>query len=77
MEKVIIRGGQEAELVFDYKNQCVRVKVGVVSHLITYMRDNQVKVKNDLLLNDADLNRVRTYMQRFVKTVEPKSKKRK
>ena len=77
MEKVIIRGGQEAELVFDDKKQQVLVKVGNISHLITYMRDNKVRVKNDLLLNDADLARVRTYMQRFIKKEEPKSKKRK
>lgn len=77
MEKVIIRGGQEAELVFDDKNQCVRVKVGAVSHLVTYMRDNQVKVKNDIILNTADLTRVRTYMKRFIKAADPKSKKRK
>ena len=77
MEKVIIRGGQEAELVFDDKNQTVSVKVGNVTHLVTYMRDNQVKVKNDIILNTADLTRVRTYMKRFIKAAEPKSKKRK
>ena len=77
MEKVIIRGGQEGELVFDDKNQTVSVKVGNVTHLVTYMRDNQVKVKNDIILNTADLTRVRTYMKRFIKAAEPKSKKRK
>ena len=77
MEKVIIRGGQEAELVFDDKKQTVSVKVGNVTHLVTYMRDNQVKVKNDIILNTADLTRVRTYMKRFIKAAEPKSKKRK
>ena len=77
MENVIIRGGQEGELVFDDKKQTVSVKVGNVTHLVTYMRDNQVKVKNDIILNTADLTRVRTYMKRFIKAADPKSKKRK
>ena len=78
MTKVITRKGEEGKLVFDDKNQRVLVKVGNVEYLVTYMRDNKVKVKNDVILNDADLQHVRTYMKKFVKVVETgKKQKRK
>ena len=78
MTKVITRKGEEGQLVFDDKNQRVLVKVGNVEYLVTYMRDNKIKVKNDVILNDADLQHVRTYMKKFVKVVETgKKQKRK
>ena len=78
MTKVITRKGEEGQLVFDDKNQRVLVKVGNVEYLVTYMRDNKVKIKNDVILNDADLQHVRTYMKKFVKVVETgKKQKRK
>ena len=75
MEKVIIRGGQEGQLIYDDKKQTVSVRVGNVTHLVTYMRDGKIKVKNDILLNSVDLARVRTYMQKFIKKEDTKAKK--
>ena len=76
--KVITRKGEEGQLVYNDSKQTVSVKVGNVEYLITYIRDNKVKVKNDVILNDADLQHVRTYMKKFVKVVETgKKQKRK
>lgn len=77
MSKVITRKGQEGVLEISNRDQSARVQVGNVSYLIAYMRDNKVKVKNDLILNDVDLARVRTEMKQFIKREDPKSKKRK
>ena len=77
MEKIITRKGHEGKLIFDDKNQRVLVKEGNVEYLITYIRDNKVKVKNDLILNDVDLARVRAYMVKFIKKEDVRSKKRK
>ena len=77
MSKVITRKGQEGQLEISNRDQSARVQVGNVSYLVAYMRDNKVKVKNDLILNEADLARVRTEMKQFIKREEPKSKKRK
>ena len=72
--KVITRKGEEGQLVYNDSKQTVSVKVGNVEYLITYIRDNKVKVKNDIILNDADLQHVRGYMQKFIKSAEAKSK---
>ena len=77
MSKVITRKGQEGQLEISNRDQSARVQVGNVSYLVAYMRDKKVKVKNDLILNEADLARVRTEMKQFIKREEPKSKKRK
>ena len=77
MSKVITRKGQEGVLEISNRDQSARVQVGNVSYLIAYMRDNKVKVKNDLILNDVDLARVRLEMKQFIKREDPKSKKRK
>ena len=77
MSKVITRKGQEVVLEISNRDQSARVQVGNVSYLIAYMRDNKVKVKNDLILNDVDLARVRLEMKQFIKREDPKSKKRK
>lgn len=77
MSKVITRKGQEGVLEISNRDQSARVQVGNVSYLIAYMRDNKVKVKNDLILNDVDLARVRLEMKQFIKREDPKAKKRK
>ena len=77
MSKVITRKGQEGQLEISNRDQSARVQVGNVSYLVAYMRDNKVKVKNDLILNDVDLARVRLEMKQFIKREDPKAKKRK
>ena len=72
--KVITRKGEEGQLVYNDSKQTVSVKVGDREYLVTYIRSNKVKVKNDIILNDADLQHVRGYMQKFIKSADTKSK---
>lgn len=74
--KVTLKNGKAGVLNFDDKNQTARLETEGLSHLIAYVRDNQVKIKSDLYLNDSDMAAVRTGMAKYVKKVEA-SKKRK
>ena len=47
-----------------------------LQHLIAYIRDNKVKIKSDLFLNDGDMAFVKSEMSQFIKKVD-NSKKRK
>lgn len=76
MTKVITRKGQEGTLVVDTKAHKAILTVEGVAHLIAYIRDNKVKIKNDMLLSQGDLNSVRLEMNQFVRVVD-NSKKRK
>ena len=72
--KVITRKGEEGQLVYNDSKQTVSVKVGDREYVVTDRRGETPKVKNDIILNDADLQHVRGYMQKFIKSAEAKSK---
>ena len=52
------------------------LEVNGLQHLIAYIRDNKVKIKSDLFLNDGDMALVKSEMSQFIKKVD-NSKKRK
>ena len=75
--KVVTKQGKQGVVNIDSKSQIAVLTVDGVNYLIAYMRDNKVKVKSDLYLNEGDLTAVRTNMNQFVKKVESGKKKRK
>lgn len=75
--KVVTKQGKQGVVNIDSKSQIAVLTVDGVNYLIAYMRDNKVKVKSDLYLNEGDLTAVRTNMNQFVKKVELGKKKRK
>ena len=75
--KVVTKQGKQGVVNIDSKSQIAVLTVEGVSYLIAYMRDNKVKVKSDLYLNEGDLTAVRTSMNQFVKKVDSGKKKRK
>jgi hypothetical protein len=74
---VTTKQGKQGVITIDSKSQTAVLTVDGVNHLIAYIRDNKVKVKSDLYLNDGDLASVRTSMVQFVKKVDLGKKKRK
>lgn len=75
--KVVTKQGKQGVVNIDSKSQIAVLTVEGVNYLIAYMRDNKVKVKSDLYLNEGDLTAVRTSMNQFVKKVDSGKKKRK
>lgn len=75
--KVVTKQGKQGVVNIDSKSQVAVLTVDGVNYLIAYMRDNKVKVKSDLYLNEGDLTAVRTSMNQFVKKVDSGKKKRK
>lgn len=75
--KVVTKQGKQGVVNIDSKSQIAVLTVDGVNYLIAYMRDNKVKVKSDLYLNEGDLTAVRTSMNQFVKKVDSGKKKRK
>ena len=75
--KVVTKQGKQGVVNIDAKSQIAVLTVEGVNYLIAYMRDNKVKVKSDLYLNEGDLTAVRTSMNQFVKKVDSGKKKRK
>ena len=73
---VILRNGKEGKVRFDDKLQSAFVDTEGRTYLVAYMRDNKVKVKNDIILNEADLSAVRAQMLRYVKKVDAKANKK-
>lgn len=75
--KVVTKQGKQGVVNIDSKSQIAVLTIDGVNYLIAYMRDNKVKVKSDLYLNEGDLTAVRTSMNQFVKKVDSGKKKRK
>lgn len=79
METVVLKNGEKAKVCIDSKSQTATVITpDGESHLVMYMRNNKVKIKNDLLLSPVDLAHVKNEMNKFVKvqTVDSKKKRK-
>lgn len=74
---ITTKNGQTGILTVNTKTQTAFVAVNGVQHLVAYMRDNVVKIKNDMLLNSADMASVKTQMGQFIKKADTSAKKRK
>ena len=75
--KVILRNGKEGVVRFDDKLQSALVDTEGRTHLIAFMRDNKVRIKNDILLSPGDLSSVRTQMAKYIKRIDANAKRRK
>ena len=74
---VTTKQGKTGTIVIDSKKQTATLVVDGISYLIAFMRDNKIRIKSDLYLNDGDFTAVRTNMKQFIKKVEDSKKKRK
>ena len=73
---VTLKNGNQGTLTIDTKTQKAILEVSGVKHLISYIKDNKLKIKSDLFLNDSDMAYVKGQMAQFVKQTD-NSKKRK
>lgn len=73
---VTTKQGAQAVLTIDTKGQKATLNVNGVDKLVSFIRNNKVVIKNDMLLNESDMATVKSQMAQFVKTVET-GKKRK
>lgn len=74
---VILKNGTNGVLTIDTKAQKATVTVDGINTLLAFVRDNKkVVIKNDMLLNQAELSLVKTELSKFIKKEEV-SKKRK
>ena len=74
MKNVTTKKGLQGTLVV--ANGKAVLDVNGTQHLIAYIRDNKVRIKSDLFLNDGDMAFVKSEMSQFIKKVD-NSKKRK
>ena len=73
---VTLKNGKTGTLTIDTKTQKAILEVNGVKHLISYIKDNKLKIKSDLFLNDSDMAYVKGQMAQFIKQTD-NSKKRK
>lgn len=73
---VTTKQGTQGLLTIDNKGQKATLTVNGVDKLVSFIRNNKVVIKNDMLLNESDMAYVKGQMAQFVKVVD-NSKKRK
>ena len=75
--KVITKKGNKGTVNIDTKKQAaILIDENNNSYLIAYMRDNKVKIKSDLHLNEVDLATVKQEMAKFIKADTSLAKKK-
>ena len=75
--KTILKNGKQATLTIDTKTQTATVTTEGVNKLVAFVRDTKkLVVKNDMLLNQADLALVKSELGKTIKKEEV-GKKRK
>lgn len=73
---VTTKQGTQAVLTIDTKGQKAVATVNGVDKLVSFIRNNKIVIKNDMLLNESDMAYVKSQMAQFIKVVET-GKKRK
>ena len=75
--KTTLKNGKQATLTIDTKTQTATVKTEGVNKLVAFVRDaKKLVIKNDMLLNQADLALVKSELGKTIKKEEV-GKKRK
>ena len=75
--KTILKNGKQATLTIDTKAQAATVTTEGVNKLVAFVRDaKKLVIKNDMLLNQADLALVKSELGKTIKKEEV-GKKRK
>lgn len=76
--KVITKNGKQGEVKIDSKKHSAVIVFDGAEQLIAFVRDQKkVVVKNDMILNDADLTAVRAELSKFIKKEDNSKKRRK
>jgi len=73
---VTLKNNSQGTLTIDTKGQKAVVTVNGLDKMVAFNRGNKVVIKNDMLLNQADLAYVKSELSKFTKKEEV-SKKRK
>ena len=73
---VTLKNNTQGTLTIDTKGQKAVVTVNGLDKMVAFNCGNKVVIKNDMLLNQADLAYVKGQLAQFIKTVD-NSKKRK
>lgn len=76
MTTITTKQGKAGQLAIDTKGLTATVTVDGVSHLLAFVRGTKVVIKNDMLINGAELNKVKEELGKFIKKPET-GKKRK
>lgn len=70
--KLVTKQGQEVVVTIDSKTMMAKVN----GHKLAHIKDNKVKILNDMILNQPSLNVLKEEMSKFIKKTE-ETKKRK
>ena len=75
--KTTLKNGKQATLTIDTKTQAATVTTEGVNKLVAFVRDaKKLVIKNDMLLNQADLALVKSELGKTIK-IQETGKKRK
>ena len=73
--KVVLQNGKEAELVISKEKANAVVVVDGVERVVAFVRDaKKVVIKNDMLVNQIDLQHIKAELSKFIKKVEDTKK---
>ena len=73
--RVVLQNGKEAELVISKEKANAVVVVDGVERVVAFVRDaKKVVIKNDMLVNQNDIQHIKTELSKFIKKVEDTKK---
>ena len=73
--KIKLQNGKEAELVISKEKANAVVVVDGVERVVAFVRDaKKVVIKNDMLVNQIDLQHIKAELSKFIKKVEDAKK---
>ena len=73
--KVVLQNGKEAELVISKEKANAVVVVDGVERVVAFVRDaKKVVIKNDMLVNQIDLQHIKAELSKFIRKVEDTKK---
>ena len=75
---VVTKNGKQGVVEISKESQSAVVVVNGVRHIVAFVRDQKkIVIKNDLLLHDADLVKVKQELSKFIKKEDNSKKRRK
>ena len=75
---VTTKNGKQGVVEISNESQSAVVVVNGVRHVVAFVRDQKkIVIKNDLLLHDADLVKVKQELSKFIKKEDNSKKRRK
>ena len=73
--KIVLQNGKEAELVISKEKANAVVVVDGVERVVAFVRDaKKVVIKNEMLVNQIELQHIKAELSKFIKIVEDTKK---